>query len=197
MSPPAATRESTRVPAVETLSALSNAADLAGVSQEQLGSSLSKLNRSIAEAVSGSREQIDAFAGLGISVRDASGNIKATDVVLGEIADRFALASDGAIKTQYAVALFGKSGADLIPLLNEGSAGLKEFGASIGENFAKQSEIFNDNLTKIKINIQRLNEQTFSYLNARNVEAAQQTVEKLEMSTMMLKKYIDWVVNNK
>ena len=50
---------------------------------------------------------------------------------------------------------------------------------------------------ELKINIQRLNEQTFSYLNARNVEAAQKTVEKLEMSTMMLKKYIDWVVNNK
>ena len=50
---------------------------------------------------------------------------------------------------------------------------------------------------ELKINIQRLNEQTFSYLNARNVEAAQQTVEKLEMSTMMLRKYIDWVVNNK
>ena len=50
---------------------------------------------------------------------------------------------------------------------------------------------------ELKINIQRLNEQTFSYLNARNVEAAQQTVERLEMSTMMLKKYIDWVVNNK
>jgi len=141
--------------AVETLSALSNAADLAGLSQEQLGSSLIKLNRSIAEAVSGSREQIDAFAGLGISVRDASGNIKATDVVLAEIADRFSKASDGATKTQYAIALFGKAGADLIPLLNEGSAGLKEFGASIGEDFAKQSEIFNDNLTKIKFNIQR------------------------------------------
>jgi bacteriorhodopsin len=51
--------------------------------------------------------------------------------------------------------------------------------------------------SELKLNIQKLNEQTFSYLNMRNVEAAQQTVEKLEMSTMMLKKYIDWVVQNK
>ena len=51
--------------------------------------------------------------------------------------------------------------------------------------------------SQLKISIQRLNEQTFSYLNARNVEAAQQTAEDLEMSVMMLKKYIDWVVKNK
>lgn len=51
--------------------------------------------------------------------------------------------------------------------------------------------------SELKLNIQKLNEQTFSYLNMRNVEEAQKTVEKLEMSTMMLRKYIDWVVSNK
>lgn len=51
--------------------------------------------------------------------------------------------------------------------------------------------------SELKLNIQKLNEQTFSYLNMRNVEAAQKSVEKLEMSAMMLKKYIDWVVENK
>jgi hypothetical protein len=51
--------------------------------------------------------------------------------------------------------------------------------------------------SELQLNIKRLNDQTFSYLNARNVHAARETVEKLEMSTMMLKKYIDWVLNNK
>jgi hypothetical protein len=51
--------------------------------------------------------------------------------------------------------------------------------------------------SELKLNIQKLNEQTISYLNMRNVEAAQKSVEKLEMSTMMLKKYIDWVIQNK
>lgn len=141
--------------AVDTLSALANSADLAGVSQEQLGSSLTKLNKSIAEAVSGSREQIDAFAGLGIAVKDANGNIRSTDSVLADIADRFSRASDGATKTQYAMALFGKSGADLIPFLNQGSEGLKQFGASIGADFAKQAETFNDNITRMGQGLQR------------------------------------------
>ena len=51
--------------------------------------------------------------------------------------------------------------------------------------------------SELKMSIQKLNDQTFSYLNARNVTEAQKTVEKLEMSTMMLKKYIDWVIQNK
>lgn len=51
--------------------------------------------------------------------------------------------------------------------------------------------------SELQLNIKRLNDQTFSYLNMKNVEAAQKTVEKLEMSTMMLKKYIDWVIQNK
>jgi len=51
--------------------------------------------------------------------------------------------------------------------------------------------------SELKTNIQKLNDQVFSYLNARNVVAAQQTAEKLEMNTMMLKKYIDWSLDNK
>ena len=51
--------------------------------------------------------------------------------------------------------------------------------------------------SQLKIDIQRLNEQTFNYLNVNNLEAAQKTAMKLEMATMMLNKYIEWVVSNK
>ena len=135
--------------AVSELSSLSNTADLAGVSNEQLGSALIKLNKSIAEAASGSKEQSEAFKNLGISVKDANGNIRPTSDILGDVAGAFSGAADGATKTQYAMALFGKAGADLIPFLNTGKQGIKEFGASFGDEFAKNAEAFNDNLTKI------------------------------------------------
>jgi hypothetical protein len=51
--------------------------------------------------------------------------------------------------------------------------------------------------SELQLSIKKLSDQTFSYLNAKNVTEAQKTVEKLEMSTMMLKKYIDWVIQNK
>jgi hypothetical protein len=49
----------------------------------------------------------------------------------------------------------------------------------------------------LKIEIQRLNEQTFSYLNMKNIEAAKKTAIKLEMNTMMLNKYIEWIDQNR
>jgi hypothetical protein len=51
--------------------------------------------------------------------------------------------------------------------------------------------------SELKMNIQKLNDQVYSYMNAKNVVAAQQVAEKLEMNAMMLKKYIDWTINSK
>jgi hypothetical protein len=65
------------------------------------------------------------------------------------VAGAFEGAADGATKTQYAMALFGKAGADLIPFLNTGKQGIKEFGASFGDEFAQNAEKFNDNITKL------------------------------------------------
>ena len=106
--------------AVETLSALTNNAKLAGISQEELGSGIIKLSRSIAEAVSDAGEQRMAFQNLGVAIRDVNGNIRPTVEILADVAAGFQDAEDGAIKTQYAVALFGKSGANFIEFLNTG-----------------------------------------------------------------------------
>ena len=51
--------------------------------------------------------------------------------------------------------------------------------------------------SELKMNIQKLNDQVYSSMNARNVIAAQKVAERLEMSAMMLKKYIDWTINTK
>lgn len=135
--------------AVSELSSLSNTADLAGVSNEELGSALIRLNKSIAEASSGAKDQSEAFKNLGINVKDANGNIRPTAEILGEVAGALSGAADGATKTQYAMALFGKAGADLIPFLNQGKEGIKEFGATFGDEFAQNAEKFNDNITKL------------------------------------------------
>ena len=140
--------------AVETLSALTNNAKLAGVSQEELGSGIIKLSRSIAEAVSGAGEQRQAFDNLGVAIRDANGKIRPTVDILADVAAGFQDAEDGAIKTQYAVALFGKSGANFIEFLNTGREGVQALGTSISTEFADQSATFMDNLDRIGQKIQ-------------------------------------------
>lgn len=139
----------------ESLSKLQYAAGLSDV--EDLGGALIKLNKSIAEAASGSKTQSEAFSALGVSVRDAGGNVRSTEAILYDVADAFAGAEDSAGKTAISMELFGKSGAALIPLLNGGAAGLKKagdeaerFGLVIDQKTAAAAEEFNDNLARMQ-----------------------------------------------
>src|SRR5262245_6664057 len=114
---------------VEAFSALNYAADLADVSTEQLSTGLGKLAKNMADTAAGTGDAAKTFDALGISVKNADGSLRPVDDVLADIADKFQGATDGAQKTAAAMALFGKSGKDLIPLLNDGSTGLREMAA--------------------------------------------------------------------
>jgi len=64
-------------------------------------------------------ENGDAMQKAGITAKDANG-------ALIQLADLFKAMPDGVEKTALAVKLFGKSGMDMIPMLNQGSEGLAE-----------------------------------------------------------------------
>ena len=142
--------------AVEEYTALQYAAELAGVGGAELDAGLSKLNRTIDAAANGGAAQAETFDRLGISVQDASGKIKSGDQILAEVADKFQTLPNGVQKSAIAMELFGRSGAKLIPLLNGGADGLEELrkeaealGLVISTDMAAQSEVFNDNLTRL------------------------------------------------
>ncbi|MCM2309216.1 MAG: hypothetical protein NDI91_17305 [Sulfuritalea sp.] len=143
--------------AVESLSALAYAGDLADVNLESLATGIKKLSVNMAEAASNTKSKAaEAFGALGVAVKDVNGNLRSSDAVLGDVADKFAGMKDGAGKTALAVALFGKAGADMIPFLNQGSKGLAEmaseaqkFGLVLSGKTAKAAEEFNDNLGRM------------------------------------------------
>lgn len=142
---------------VEELSRLKYAADLAGVSFESLGAGLRILSKNMLDAASGAKNVAsNAFAALGISVKNADGSLKSASEVMTEVAGKLAGMQDGAAKTAATMALFGKSGADLIPMLNGGADGLRKMaqeadrlGVVIDTNTAQAAEAFNDNLTRL------------------------------------------------
>lgn len=111
---------------IQALGGLTFAGAQAGLSAEDLAGNMTKLNRNMAEAASGSKTQEQAFSDLGISVTDTNGNLRTADDVLMDLADRFADAPDGPQKTAVAMDVLGKSGTKMIPLLNQGSAALRE-----------------------------------------------------------------------
>jgi len=126
----------------------------AGLGSEVLTGSIAKLSKGIADNNIG-------LQALGIKTKDAAGNFKGTTAVLGEVADAFKQMPDGVQKSALAMELFGKSGTQLIPLLNGGSEGLRamaemadKLGLSIDDSAAKASEEFNDTLELLGMGVQ-------------------------------------------
>jgi len=135
--------------AADTLQGYVNAGKLADVSQKQLETGLKTLARTQFEASQGVKTYAEAYSALGVSVKGTDGSLKGSDVLLGELADKFKDLPNGPEKAAIAMRLFGKSGADMITLLNGGSEGLEEFNYNLSEEFAPRAELFNDTLTKI------------------------------------------------
>jgi hypothetical protein len=140
--------------AANALIGLGNAAKLADVDQATLGKGLTKLSVNLVKAAEGNDALARKFKALGVSIKDSNGQVVPADQALKQIADRFADMPDGAQKAAAAVALFGKSGADLIPLLNEGAASMEKFTYKVSEDFAARSDLFNDTLTEFGIKTQ-------------------------------------------
>jgi len=137
--------------AANSLQAYANAGKLAGVGQETIDKGLRRLAQSMREADQGVATYSDSYKALGISVRDSDGNLKSSETVLGEIADRFADLPDGATKAAISMEIFGRSGASLINLLNGGSAALEEFNYAVSDEFAQNAEFFNDQIAVLGI----------------------------------------------
>lgn len=111
---------------VESLSQLSVSATLSDVSTQSLASAMGKLDKNMLAAQAGTGASADAFKALGVSVTDGHGKLKNADTVMSELAGKFSQYSDGAGKTAAAIAIFGKAGAEMIPLLNKGAEEMKE-----------------------------------------------------------------------
>lgn len=142
--------------AVEDYQKLAYAARYSNVQQTELNGAVVKLNKKLAEAGAGSKSTAKLFTDLGVNVRDSAGNLKTPNAIFTELAGKFAGMENGAQKTALAYELFGRSGANLIPLLNSGTKGLEDMGAEaermgyvMSTEAAKASEQFNDNLSRV------------------------------------------------
>ena len=143
--------------AVETLGGFGFAAEQAGGNLDSISTGLSKLNLSLAQAAAGNVKAAEPFKLLGIAVKDAAGNTRAADAVFKDVADKFASYNDGPEKAALAVRIFGKAGADLIPVLDEGGQKLQENAeyfkrySGVTQDLAEKSDQFNDTLTKLQL----------------------------------------------
>ncbi len=144
--------------AAEDLSKLQYAANITGVSSEQLAKGLITLNAELAAAAAGNQESAAKFADLGISIRDTDGRVRGAMPVLRDLADAIAELPEGAAQTNAAISIFGsKVGKDFVLALNGGSEALDRFGQELEDlggvisgDLAKAAGQFNENLDKLR-----------------------------------------------
>lgn len=103
----------------EEMSALRGAAKLSGIDMGQFGKSMGFLSKQMANNGKG-------LAAIGVSAKDATGKMRPTAAVLKDVANWFNKAEPGAQRTAAALAIFGKSGAALLPFLSKGAKGIEE-----------------------------------------------------------------------
>lgn len=132
---------------VEVLSQFGRAAEMSGTTIDGVAGAMAKLARGMTATKS---PAVAVMHSMGIASRDASGNLRSVDEVMLEVADKFKTMPDGAEKTALAIGLFGKAGADMIPMLNMGSAAIKELGVTMSGEFAAQADELNDKLAVIQ-----------------------------------------------
>jgi uncharacterized protein YoxC len=104
---------------VESLSRFHGVARITGQELGQVDASMGKLSKSLAEAQDGGSKAAAAFAAFGINIRDSSGNLRNSGEVMDDLARKQQTFGDGAGKSAAMMQLLGRSGAELIPFLND------------------------------------------------------------------------------
>ncbi|WP_375683353.1 phage tail protein [Bartonella sp. AP3QHHD] len=142
---------------VASLQLWGDAADNSGTSAELFQQSLAVLNRRSAQAYAGQKRGMMGFEALGISVKNTSGKLKSTSVLLEEITDKMSKMKSQAQRQHIAALLFGGDGKEMATMLAQGMAPIKELFAKarkgkwlIGADVARYAADLSDKLGAFK-----------------------------------------------
>jgi hypothetical protein len=151
------------------LAGLKLAGDLAGVGIEEIAKAMTKADVAMVKAQSGSKEAAQAFASLGLSASRLS---KLSGAARFEaIATAISRIPGEANRSAAAVALFGKSGAELLPLFEDGAGSIQKareeaqrFGLALTDMQGRRVEEMNDSFTRVKVAIEGIVQQMTALL---------------------------------
>lgn len=110
--------------AVEQLSALAYAAKQSDIDLGSLSESLKKMQLALSQATTGGKEQKKTLDALGISLEDIK-NLNADEQFI-LIAQQISSLKNPADKARAATELFGRAGANLLPLFEDGAEGIRK-----------------------------------------------------------------------
>jgi hypothetical protein len=142
---------------------LETAANQTGGSVEALGGSFTKFLRTVDDARDGGKTAAEAFRDLGLSAEDVRASNP--EQLFTQAAQAIAEISDPARRAAAAVALFGKSGAELLPVFRQigtAAADLERIGGAITDQQRADIEAFGDAMDRAGVAAQGLERQVTS-----------------------------------
>lgn len=97
-----------------------------GMDIDKLQTGMKTLVQQVDAAASGNASAMESFDRLGVSIYDANGNLKDQETIMNEVLRALADMENGTEKARLSTVLFGKSGTEMMPMLNQGSAAIDE-----------------------------------------------------------------------
>ena len=140
---------------VTTLSRIEQSVRAVGESFAPTEAAISRLARGMAGIDGPANQVFRALESINVKARDSNGELRQSADVFIDVAKSLQEYKDGAEKTALATELFGKSGADLIPVLNDIAAGVDQF-TGVSAQSAAQAEQFGENLGMVSAQVQAL-----------------------------------------
>jgi hypothetical protein len=144
------------------------AASQLNVNQDTLNQSLQIFTRKIGDAAIGGEEARKAFDVLRVSVTDTNGQTKNAEQLFNEVADKLSNVKSETERAAIAQEMFGRSGIQMVNILAQGSGGLRELAAKANELGV--------------------------VLDARLIESAKETNDKMQALAMILKAQVSKAV---
>ncbi|MDD3122637.1 MAG: hypothetical protein PHC62_03855 [Candidatus Izemoplasmatales bacterium] len=154
-----------------------------GMSIDKLQVGMKTLVSKMDAVKSGNKDAAQTFSQLGISVTDSSGKLKSQEEMLNESLYALAGMENGTEKARLATELFGKSGVEMMPMLNGGAEGMKdltkrahELGLVVSDEAVDAGVVLGDTMDDVKDSIGML-------------------VTKIGISAMpMIQEFCDWII---
>ena len=186
---------------VETLSSLDHAAKISGTTIDAVAIGLKGLAGRALDAKQGLAEARRSFDALGISVTQADGSLRPAKDLLLEISDRIAGMTNETEKVALATEVFGRSGMQLLPMLNQGSAGIAELmaesdrlGLTWDSQTSKAAEDFNDSMTRLRGSVRGVANSIFQDLMPGTTGIAEKTAEWIGKNRELIALTVsDWI----
>jgi hypothetical protein len=140
--------------AVRDVAGLQLAFKQGGIESEALGTAMSRMTRNMATGA-------DAFKTLGVATHNTDGTMRGAKEVLYDTAEALATVQGNSERVALATEVFGKAGAALLPVFENGSEGLREMaemadklGLSMDGEAAEAADKFNDTLELVGLSTQ-------------------------------------------